>query len=173
MVKLDNDIILSEDWLRKIYVQAERHYSIFDVFGFTTVNEFFPSSPEEVWAQRLPENYTLTPVPYTGGNFLMKWNVFKKFRHVGIVKNPAHYIVGSLSEVYKSMSMKGLLSIAIISPHLPVFKLDKVAVRKYDQYKFFEKKGIDRRWIEDLIEKYYVTGVCRKRLVNGRIVNRF
>ncbi len=56
-----------------------------------------------------------------------------------------------ISEVHKLMSSQGLLRVAIINPHLPVFKLDKVADNKNEQYKFFEKRGIDKEWVEELI----------------------
>jgi glycosyltransferase involved in cell wall biosynthesis len=173
LVKIDNDMILSEDWLTKVLVQAERCGARYDVIGFTTVNEFFPSTPEEIWTERAPEDYSLVEVPYTGGNFLMRWDAFRRFRHLGVSPNPAHYIVGSLSEVHRALNARGLLKLAILAPHLPVFKLDKVATAAYDRYRFFERRGIDRAWVEERIEEYFRAGMCRKRLVAGRVVNAF
>jgi glycosyltransferase involved in cell wall biosynthesis len=172
VVKLDNDFIVSEDWLTKVLVQAESRHP-YDVIGFTTVNEFFPSSPEEIWAERAPEDYRLVPVPYTGGNFLMKWETFKRFRHLGVVPNPKNYIVGSLSEIHRALTEHGLMKVALIAPHLPVFKLDKIVAAAYGPYGFFERRGIDRAWVEERIEEYFLAGMCRKRFVEGRVVNRF
>ena len=171
MVKLDNDMIVSENWLNILYTQAEKNYNYYDIFGFTTVNEFFKSTFSEIWSKMPPEEYSLRPVPYTGGNFLMKWEVFKRYRNIGVIKNPSHYICGSLSEVHKLLGEKNLVKIAIVYPHLPVFKLDKVADKEYDEYKFFDKRKIDKKMIYRLIEKYYHEGLCRKRLIDGRIIN--
>ena len=171
MVKLDNDMIVSENWLNILYTQAEKNYNCYDIFGFTTVNEFFKSTFNEIWSKMPPEKYSLRAVPYTGGNFLMKWEIFKKYRNIGVIKNPSHYICGSLSEVHKLLGEKNLVKIAIVHPHLPVFKLDKVAAIEYDEYEFFDKRQIDKKMINRLIEKYYHEGLCRKRLIGGRIIN--
>lgn len=171
MVKLDNDMIVSENWLNILYTQAEKNYNCYDIFGFTMVNEFFKSTFNEIWSIKPPNEYSLKPVPYTGGNFLMKWEVFKRYRNIGVIKNPSHYICGSLSEVHKLLEEKNFVKIAIVNPHLPVFKLDKVADREYDEYKFFDKRQIDKKMIKRLIEQYYHEGLCRKRLIGGRIIN--
>ena len=64
-----------------------------------------------------------------------------------------------------------MVKIAIVIPHLPVFKLDKVADREYDKYKFFDKRQIDKEMINSLIEKYFHEGLCRKRLIGERLIN--
>ena len=76
MVKLDNDLIMSEDWLDKVLFQAERVAQQVDMVGFPMVNEFFPTSPEEAWADRSPQEYQVGGAPYTGGNFIMSWSFF-------------------------------------------------------------------------------------------------
>jgi hypothetical protein len=173
VVKLDNDLVLCEDWLTKVLVPAEASRDRYDVFGFTTVNEFFPSTPEEIWADRPASDYGLQTVPYTGGNFLMRWDAFLRTRHLGVTRDPRNYITGSISELHRALSARGVLRIATVRPHLPVFKLDKVAVSAFDRYGFFERRGLDRSRIESLVERYHREGVCRKRIVEDRVVNRF
>jgi glycosyltransferase involved in cell wall biosynthesis len=173
MVKLDNDLILSEEWLEKVLIQAEKTADQVHMVGFPMVGEFFQTSPEDAWAERLPQDYGVGRAPYTGGNFMMRWGVFKQTRHIGVVDNPLNYIQNSLSEVHKLLSEKGILKVGIMVPALPVFKLDKVADPRYRPYAFLEKRGIELDWIRLKIQEYYQAGMCRKRLVGDQIRNEF
>lgn len=171
--KLDNDMVVSEGWLPKLLGAIRGSAETYDVVGFTTVNEFFPTSPGELWAARRPEDYSLQRVGWTGGNFLMRRDAFLATRGLGVSERPENYITGSLSELHRDLAARGELRVAIIRPHLPVFKLDKVAVPAYDEYAFFERRGLDRERIGDLIDRYHEAGYCRKRRLGDRVVNTF
>ena len=173
MVKLDNDLILSEDWLEKVLFQAERTKKQLHMVGFPMVGEFFPTSPEDCWAERAAEDYQVGHAPYTGGNFIMNWSVFKQTRHLGVTDSPKNYIQNSLSEIHRELSQRGLLNVGIMVPALPTFKLDKVAEDKFRPYQFIERRKIDSQWLREKIDEYHQAGMCRKRLVNGTIVNDF
>lgn len=171
--KLDNDMVVSEEWLEKLLAAVRGSARTFDVVGFTTVNEFFPTAPDELWAAKRPEEYSLQQVGWTGGNFLMRRDAFLTTRGLGVTEQPENYIAGSLSELHRDLAARGELRVAIIRPHLPVFKLDKVAVPAYDEYAFFERRGLDREWIGELVDRYHDAGYCRKRRLGDRVVNTF
>ncbi len=145
----------------------------FDVYGFSTANDFFTSPPEDVWAERAPEDFALEPTAYTGGNFLMKWDAFERTRALGVTETPASYVSGSVSEIHRRLSIEGKLRCCVVKPHLPVFKLDKALDPAFDAYAFFDRRGIDRARIAALVREYAATGASRKDLVGGRVVNRF
>lgn len=173
LVKLDNDFIVCPGWLATMRLAAARNRFAFDVYGFSTANDFFTSTPAEVATPRAAEDYELEPTAYTGGNFLMTWDAFAKTRAIGVTERPANYIAGSVSEVHRRLSIEGRLRCCVLRPHLPVFKLDKALDPAYDAYRFFERAGIDRARIAALVKEYAAAGVSRKDLVAGRVVNRF
>lgn len=173
LVKLDNDFIVCPGWLATMRIAARRRRNAFDVYGFSTPNDFFTSTPKEVGAARAAEDYELEPTAYTGGNFLMTWDAFAKTRSIGVTERPANYISGSVSEIHRRLSIEGRLRCCVLKPHLPVFKLDKALDPAYDAYQFFEKAGIDRARIAEFVKEYAAAGVSRKDLVAGRVVNRF
>ena len=150
MVKLDNDLILCEDWLEKILFQAERTKKQLHMVGFPMVGEFFPTSPENCWAERAAEDYQVGHAPYTGGNFIMDWSVFKQTRHLGVTDSPNNYIQNSLGEIHRELSQRGLLNVGIMVPALPTFKLDKVAEDKFPSLSIYRGEiltpnGCERR----------------------------
>jgi len=173
MIKLDNDLILSEEWLDKMFLQAKRMIDEVDMIGFPMVQEFFPTSPEEAWTDREPQDYKVGRAPYTGGNFIMKWDYFKRIRHYGVVEKPENYLQNSLSELHHLMNSKGVLKVGVIVPALPVFKLDKVILSKYRPYQFLERRGIEADWIREKIQEYHHAGMCRKKLVGDQLLNDF
>jgi hypothetical protein len=173
MIKLDNDLILSEEWLDKVLYQAERVFREMDMVGFPMVQAFFPTTPEDAWADRQPQDYQVGYAPFTGGNFIMKWGMFKMTRHVGVVDEPHNYLQNSLSEVHRLMNSEGLLRVGVMVPALPVFKLDKVILPGYRPYEFLKRRGLDMDWIRGKIQEYHQAGMCRKKLVGDRLINDF
>ncbi len=173
LVKVDNDFIVCEKWLEIMLAQVALCRGRFEVYGFSTVNDFFTSTPEAVWTEHAPEDFALEPTAYTGGNFLIQWDAFLRTRSLGVTETPASYVSGSVSEIHRRLSIEGKLRSCVVKPHLPVFKLDKALDPAFEGYRFFERRGIDRARIASLVREYAAAGSSRKDLVGGRIVNRF
>lgn len=166
-VKLDNDMILFPNWLAVMLAFAQ-HNPDFDVYGMVCAGEFFETAPEELWKLH---DYRAHETDYTGGNFLMRWGKFLETRGMGYDPHPAHYLVGSIDGLHRELSARGELRCCVPHPHLPVFKLDKCLADKYKPYKFYEARGIDHAEIARLTNEYNDAGHCRKRYVNGRVIN--
>lgn len=173
MVKIDNDFILSERWLNIVYEIAERYSDRFDITGFPVANTFYQISPLELWRPRRADEFQMIPAEHTGGNFMMKWDVYKSIRQCGVSKNPENYITGSLCEIHKQLHQNGVVRIGILKPFLPVFKLDMVAADKYTEFQFFETRDIDRGRILKLIEEYNQKKFNRTRIVDGQMIKDF
>ncbi len=173
LVKLDNDFMVCPGWLDVLLAAVERCAGYFDVYGLSTANDFFETTPDVMRAARGAEEIALEPTAYTGGNFLMKWDAFASFRALGVTERPANYVTGSVSEIHRRLSIEGRLRCCVLKPHLPVFKLDKALDAAYDAYRFPEEAGLDRDRIAALVREYAARGASRKDLVGGRVVNRF
>jgi hypothetical protein len=173
LVKLDNDFMVCEGWLEIMLAQVALCRGRFEVYGFSTPNDFFVSAPDDVWNPHAAEDYALEPTAYTGGNFLIQWGAFLRTRHLGVTQSPTSYVTGSISEIHRRLSIEGRLRCCVVKPHLPVFKLDKALDPAFDGYRFFERRGLDRARIASLVHEYAAAGSSRKDLVGGRVVNRF
>jgi glycosyltransferase involved in cell wall biosynthesis len=167
MVKLDNDLILAEEWLDKVcYLLQQNRW--FDVVGFLCPGEFFPGPPELVWKKCPYYAHYIRTVPYTGGNFIMRWPLFieqrEDFLHLaaGVGNRHEDYSVGSICSYQERLSREEKLRIGAIHPHLPVFKLDKCLHPRWEVYEFYKKRGINRQHCWDLVEVYRQKGYSRK-----------
>lgn len=172
-VKLDNDFLVCPKWLEIASHLAERSHHAFDVIGFSMTGEFFDSAPELVHTYRPFDDYELEPTAYTGGNFLMKWDTYARIRNLGVSEKPANYITGSISETHRALSIRGALKTCVIKPHLPVFKLDRALDVRFEDFDFFERRGIDRSEVARWVTRYDVRGESRKHVSSGHVLNRF
>jgi len=157
IVKLDNDYIVSEDWL-KTSINCIATYN-FDVLGFK-------ASKSAVWGG----NKDRTAVEgHPGGIFIAKTSVLNKYRYTvdeSEVENNL-YTGYSYSDMFYENRDK--LRVGIMNPALPMFSLDRQSFKDWDVTEFMVERGLDPYRMAKLSRKYQDQGFSRISVSEDRI----
>lgn len=157
LVKLDNDIVVCPRWLDIMFKVIEDNEDC----------ERCAMALAHRW-QHVRATKKYRAIPHMGcGNFIMRWEKYKRVHPLGVTKDPETYMAWSLGRIWRRLYEANLVSFCKVAPRMPIHQIGEMPVKK----RYLEHLMLDRDWVISKVNEYHKKGWVRRYYKDGERVH--